>query len=85
MAPDLIEVRCRGCRVLIGVGNGPPMHKLFCTEYCANDFPVTDNEDRDSIIETLARLQGWSPTRIAMNFDMTRPRAQQILRERLVR
>lgn len=83
--PDLIEIPCRGCKRLIAVGNGPPMHKVWCSEICANDWPVTDNEDRDAIIETLARLRDWTPTRVAMNFDITRPRAQQILRERLVR
>lgn len=69
----------------MGVATGPPMHKTWCSEACAQDYPATENEERDSFIETLARLREWNPTRVAMNFEVTRPRAQQILRERLVR
>lgn len=82
---EYTEVRCTGCKVLMGVGNGPPMHKVWCTPVCAADFPVSDNEERDSIIEALARLNAWTPTRIAVNFDMSRARALQVLKERLVR
>ena len=80
---DLIEVRCRGCYRLMGVGNGPPMHKLFCTELCAADYPVSDNEERDDMIETLVRLKKWNPTKVSLSFDITRQRAQQIIKDRV--
>lgn len=80
----LVEVRCRGCLKLIGKGHGHPMHKLFCTEVCAADFPVVENIERDDVIEVVARKRGWTATSAAVHFDLTRQRAQQILQERLV-
>lgn len=77
-------VRCRGCQRQIAVGHGPPMHKLFCSTPCAEDYPAGANEERDDLIETLVRLKGWNPTKVAAHFEITRQRAQQILQERLV-
>lgn len=58
------------------------MHKMTCSTFCASDDPFSENEERDTVIEMLARTQGWNPTRVAVNFEITRQRAQQILRER---
>lgn len=84
MPPEngLVDVRCRGCLRLIGKGHGHPMHKLFCTSLCAADWPVFENIERDDVIEQLVRRRGWDATRIAVNFDVSRQRAYQILKER---
>lgn len=82
---DTVDVRCRGCYIRMGVGNGPPMHKVFCSRLCSRDIPISENEDRDAVIEMLVRLRSWTPTRIAMNFDISRQRARQVIDERIPR
>jgi len=84
MAPEngFVDVRCRGCGRRMGVGHGHPMHKLFCSEMCASDFPVFENTERDDVLEYLVRKNGWNAARIAMSFGVSRQRAQQILNER---
>lgn len=79
---ELVKVRCRGCLRQIGVGHGHPMHKLFCSSVCAEDFPVLENTERDDVIEVLVRRNGWNAPKIAVNFEISRQRAQQILSER---
>lgn len=81
---ELIGVRCRGCLRLIARSHGHPMHKLFCSDVCAADFPVLENTERDDVIEAVSRGRGWTATRVALHFELTRQRAQQILQERLV-
>lgn len=81
---DLMEVRCRGCRRKMGVAHGHPMHKLYCDALCAQDFQVLENTERDDVMEVLVRRKGWTASRIAMELDITRQRAHQILQERFL-
>ena len=85
MPPEngLVDVRCRGCLKRIAKGHGHPMHKLYCSDVCAADYPVVENIERDDVIEVLGR-KGWKPTKVALVFEITRQRAQQILQERWV-
>lgn len=84
MTPEngYVEVRCRGCMRKMGVGHGHPMHKLFCTAACADDFPAFENTERDDVIETLVRTRGWNAARVALALGVSRQRAQQIISER---
>lgn len=77
-----VEVRCRGCMRRMGVGHGHPMHKLFCSSACADDFPVFENTERDDVIEVLIRTRGWNAPRVALALGVSRQRAQQIISER---
>lgn len=81
---DLMEVRCRGCKRKMGVAHGHPMHKLYCSEICAQDHPVLDNTERDDVLEVLVRMKGWTANRIALELDISRQRAHQILQERFL-
>lgn len=78
----LVPVHCRGCGRRMGVGHGHPMHKLFCSEACAVDFPVMDNTERDDVIEYLVREKGWNIPRVALEFGLSRQRARLVLRSR---
>jgi hypothetical protein len=46
--------------------------------------PATANEERDSLIEAVARAKKVTPTHLALHFDMNRQRIHQILRDRHV-
>ena len=81
---DMVEVRCRGCRRKVGVGSGHPQHTFYCSEACAHDHPVLDNTERDDVLEMLVHLKGWTASRIAMELDISRQRAHQILQERFL-
>jgi gamma-glutamyl-gamma-aminobutyrate hydrolase PuuD len=81
---ELVGVRCRGCLRLVAKSHGHPMHKLFCSDLCAADYPVVENTERDDVIEAVARSRGWTATSVALHFELTRQRAQQILTERQV-
>lgn len=79
---ELVEVRCRGCRTLIGMGHGQPQQTLFCSTFCSTDYPALDNTERDDLIEYLVYFQAWAVTKVAREFDISRQRAHQIMRER---
>jgi hypothetical protein len=82
---SLVEVRCRGCRALIGKGHGKPQQKLFCTSVCSLYEQALLNTERDDVIEYLARTKvGWDATKIATEFEFSVQRANQLLAERTV-
>jgi hypothetical protein len=76
-------VRCRGCGRVVGYTKGEFHAWVYCTETCSKDFPVSTNEERDSLVELLGQLQ-WSPARIATALDTSRQRVHQILQQRKV-
>lgn len=80
---QLEAVRCRGCLRSFAVANGPPMHTIFCDVVCASLPAVGQNEERNDLIESLVRLEGWSATQVAVEFDISRQRASQLIKERL--
>lgn len=79
---DFVAVRCRGCRR--PVGHGKKDYPVVCSASCADMPPASQNEERDSLIEALARALKLTPTEIAIRFDMNRQRVHQILEERHV-
>lgn len=81
MSDTLLTVKCRGCHRQVGVGSKD--YALYCTLSCQGMPPATSDEERDSLIELLAR-KGKSPTSLAMKFDISRQRVHQILQHRHV-
>ena len=73
-----MDVRCRGCRRKVGVGSNHPMHTFFCSEACAQEVQVTENTERDEVLEYLVITRGWTTTRIAMELGISRQRAHQV-------
>lgn len=75
------EVRCTGCLVLLGYSLAPADYRIYCSEECANDYPVRVNEQRDDLIAALF----FEPTRDAQLhtlFGMTRQGLHQIATRR---
>jgi hypothetical protein len=52
------QVACAGCRRVIGVTTSvSPIPRIYCSEDCLDDFPVSDNESRDDLIFYLLHKQ----------------------------
>ncbi len=81
---NLLTVRCRGCKRKVGVGSGHPQHTFYCSEVCAQDHQVFENTERDDVLEALVRAKGWTANRIALELEISRQRAHQILQERFL-
>ena len=85
---QMVEVRCRGCRRLLGLG--PADFRIYCDEMCATDYPVawpSANEDLYALIE--ARWQErdrfdppLTKTGLGREFGVTRQWIEQILDRR---
>lgn len=80
---DMLDVRCRGCRRLLGVA--PKDFRVYCDEMCANDFPVATSEDRDALLEAIFQRTGRAKTYLAQDFGFSRQRVDQILEARSLR
>lgn len=80
---NMEEVRCRGCRRLLGVA--PADFRIYCDEMCAGDFPVATAESRDALIEAIFQKTGRSKTSLAEEFGVSRQRIDQILGGRALR
>lgn len=74
----LVGVRCRGCGRLMGWGTGQPLVRLFCSPECAFDGPLGDNEERNDCIRE-AVVAGWTTTKAAASWGLTRQRVNQVL------
>ena len=84
LTSDLVPVHCRGCGAKIA--EAPQDFRAFCTTLCAQDFPISQHEDRDSLIEAVFGADPQpTKTDIAQAFGVTRQRVTQIINERAVR
>lgn len=79
----LTEVRCRGCRRLIGIA--PIDYRIYCDTICASDYPAGSNEDRDALIMAVYREEKVRLADLARRFGLTRQRLSQIRDERDLR
>ena len=80
---SLEEIRCPSCLGILGISKRPDKIAVYCSDYCAEDYRVTANEERDSLIEFLAH-QGRTATEIAADMDneISRQAVAQILDRR---
>jgi hypothetical protein len=82
-AEKLVEVRCRGCWRILGVGKKDA--PLYCDEMCFRDFPAVSTEARDALVEAVYYKGRYTFDRLGEMFGFTRQRAQQIVAKRDVR
>lgn len=81
--PDILrEVRCRGCKRIMGFAPGTDWGRIYCSQLCVIDYPAVAAEDRDSLIATLNATKGRKSAQLAAQFGMTRQRIDQILAQR---
>lgn len=80
----LYEVRCAGCGRLIGV-SGARKYGVFCDEFDAWDFGVSNTEQRDAVVEALIRDTDRKQAEIARDFGFTRQRMYQLRATRDIR
>lgn len=80
-----VTIHCRGCRRTVGVG--PADYRIYCDIYCASDFPVTREEQRDALIEALAVEYGeeLNQAHLAALFGVSRQLINKILQQRDIR
>lgn len=83
MMEQMVEVRCRGCRRLLGVA--PADFRIYCDTMCATDYPATTAEGRDALIEAMFRETGLSKSALARAFGISRQRVDQIIDQRTIR
>jgi hypothetical protein len=79
----LFPVRCRGCGQSMGWGTSPlPGISLYCSTACGYDGPLgvneRRNERRNDHIRNAQRL-GWTATKAATHFGISRQRVNQML------
>lgn len=75
------SVRCRGCRRRVGVANDTH-NGVYCDKRCAEDIAVSVNEDRDDLLELLAR-NGVDRGTLVSEFGITKQRLSQVLSKRV--
>lgn len=78
----LTEVFCAGCRKSVGLA-ASNVGRIFCNEFCANDWPVTKHESRDSIVAALVAMDKPKQEIAKAVGGMTHQRVGQIANERL--
>lgn len=83
MADLLVDVRCRGCRRLLGVAKKDA--PLFCDQMCFEDYPAVTTEARDALVEAVYAKGRYTFDVLGTMFGFTRQRAQQIISRRDVR
>jgi hypothetical protein len=85
MLRELVDVRCRGCRRILGVAKRDT--QVYCDDDCAQDYPATSTEARDALIEAvyLSKRGAYTHEMVGEMFGMTRQRVQQILVLRNIR
>lgn len=77
------EVRCKGCRRLLGTVAGDRAVPVQCTDaLCSAAPPASANEERDSAMEYLAVVDGRSPASIGELFGLTRQGVARVLANR---
>jgi hypothetical protein len=83
MADLLQDVRCRGCRRLLGIGKDERI--IYCDIRCATDYPASASEARDALMYAVYLTRKYSFASLGEMFGFTRQRAAQIAKERDVR
>lgn len=83
MADLLVEVRCRGCRRLLGVAKKDA--PLYCDAMCFEDYPATTTEARDALVAAVYSKGRYTYDVLGKMFGFTRQRAQQIIAARDIR
>lgn len=83
MSDLLVDVRCRGCRRLLGVGKKST--PVWCDVRCYEDYPASTTEARDALVEAVNAKGGYTLERLGALFGFTRQRAQQVLALRDIR
>lgn len=78
---DAAVVYCAGCRRYIGLA-ASNVGRLFCNEFCEEDYPVTRHEARDAVIAELVAAE-HPKLQIAEAVGVTHQRVGQIAMERL--
>lgn len=82
MKEHLIEIRCRSCRRIVGIG--PADFRIYCDGLCSVDYPAVENEARDALIEAIYLKTHKPKTALARDFSVSRQRVDQILERRLI-
>lgn len=83
-ASELVPIFCRTCGRRVALSTGKAMHTIYCDELCADGIPFTQTEERDDLIEVLARQERWTAARIATHFGLSRQAVEHVLRRRAV-
>lgn len=82
--PELLrDVRCRGCLRQLGVGKDDRV--IYCDAQCANDFPASQTEARDALLEAVYLTHRYTFAKLGEMFGFSRQNAQQIVTKRDVR
>lgn len=55
---------------------------IYCSPECVADYPASDNEDRNALIETILQTSSLSKAEVAAKFGMTRQAVSKSMRER---
>lgn len=77
------ELRCDGCKRLVGFTTRPQKVPVQCTDpFCFLDGVTGPNEERDSFIEHLATAEKLPEDRIGKLFGITRQAVHRVLRYR---
>lgn len=77
------ELRCAGCRRLLGLTPRTQAVPAQCTDpLCATAPATSSNEERDSVMEYLFRVEKQTPQQLGETFGMTRQGAARILASR---
>lgn len=79
---EVSQVECAGCRKIIGFTTSvSPVPRIYCSERCLDDYPVSANEARDDLILQLLHLQE-PKGKIAEAFGLSRQRIIQLANAR---
>ena len=78
---SLETVRCRGCGRSVGLANSAK-YTVYCDSLCAEDYPLTNDEERDDLILALTLDLGRSRAELSALFGITRQRVDQIVHAR---
>lgn len=77
------ELRCKGCRRLVGFTSRPQPVPVQCTDpFCALEPASSTNEERDSLMSHLFAAEDWTPGAIAETFGMSRQGVVRVLAQR---
>jgi hypothetical protein len=76
---------CPACGEPRGISKHPKSAVVFCNEYCAVDYRLSSQEDRDSLIEFLAKERFLPDATIAQGLGtgLSRQVVTAVLRRRL--
>lgn len=76
----MIEIRCRGCMRLLGIG--PRDLRIYCDALCADDIAAVEAEGRDALIHAIFQHKSPPKATLGKMFGMSRQRVDQILSSR---